>query len=101
MIRDVAIPMADPRANRMVMVTSFNEWYEDTQIEATKGDSGVTNKDDSPSGQHFTEAGSYADYGELYLDILREETLAPNESPATEIESMSKILSFNTKGESR
>ncbi len=74
MIRDVAIPLVDDRADRIVMVTSFNEWYEDTQIEATKGDAGETNKDDSSSGRHYTESATYADYGDLYLNILGQET---------------------------
>ncbi len=74
MIRDVAIPLADDRANRIIMVTSFNEWYEDTQVEATSGTAGSTTKDDSASGKHYTQDNRYFDYGYLYLDILREET---------------------------
>jgi len=73
MIRKVARPLADPRAKRMILITSFNEWYEDTQIEPTRGDAGETAKDDSPSGTHYTEGDTYRDYGSLYLDILREE----------------------------
>ncbi len=74
MIRDVAIPLADPKAKRMIMVTSFNEWYEDTQIEATKGKVTTSvSRDDSASGKHFTEDNRYYDYGSLYLDILRTE----------------------------
>lgn len=74
MIRDVAIPLADPKAKSMIMVTSFNEWYEDTQIEATGGKaSDPVSKDDSDSGNYFTEDNLYYDYGSLYLDILRSE----------------------------
>lgn len=72
MIRDVAIPLADPRADRIVMITSFNEWYEDTQIEATAGGGATTAVDDSETGSFYTEGDRYADYGTLYLDILRE-----------------------------
>ena len=74
MLRDIAVPLADPKANRTVMVTSFNEWYEDTQIEATEGKQPTitTTKDDSNSGTFFTEGERYTDYGPLYLDILRE-----------------------------
>ena len=57
------------------MVTSFNEWYEDTQIEATLGTAQPTTRDDSASGVFYTAGDSYADYGYLYLDILREELL--------------------------
>jgi hypothetical protein len=73
MIRRIALPLSDPRAERMVLVTSFNEWYEDTQIEATGGTAGSTAKDDSDSGSFYTEGETYEDYGTLYLDILREE----------------------------
>jgi predicted amidohydrolase len=73
MIRQIAVPLADERAKRIVMVTSFNEWYEDTQIEATAGNQRETAKDDSAeSGEHYTQGETYRDYGSLYLDILRE-----------------------------
>jgi hypothetical protein len=73
MLRQVAFPLADARAGRIVMITSFNEWYEDTQIEATAGGGAPTAKDDSESGLHYTGGDRYVDYGTLYLDILREE----------------------------
>lgn len=57
-----------------MMVTSFNEWYEDTQIEPTAGRGPTTRKDDSPSADFFTHGDAYPDYGTLYLEILREET---------------------------
>ena len=80
MIRQIAVPLADARAQRMIMVTSFNEWYEDTQIEATAGKSGTTSRDDSDSQRHYTQGQNYSDYGTLYLDILREE-LKPAKTP--------------------
>jgi hypothetical protein len=74
MIKDVAMPLADPKAKKMIMVTSFNEWYEDTQIEPTSGKAkSPVSKDDSESGNYFTEDNLYHDYGSLYLDILRSE----------------------------
>ncbi len=73
MIRQSAIPFLDQRAQNMVMVTSFNEWYEDTQIEATPGKHRPTTKDDSKDGKHYTQGDRYVDYGNLYLDILKEE----------------------------
>jgi hypothetical protein len=73
MIRDVALPNLDPRCGRVLMVTSFNEWYEDTQIEATSGTAPASAKDDSDTGTHYTGGDRYEDYGSLYLDILREE----------------------------
>ncbi len=55
------------------MVTSFNEWYEDSQIEATAGAAQPSLTDDSKSGEYYTGGQTYVDYGYLYLDILREE----------------------------
>lgn len=72
MIADVALPNLDPKCGRILMVTSFNEWYEDTQIEATAGTQPPTTKDDSDSGAALTGGQQYVDYGALYLDILRE-----------------------------
>ena len=56
------------------MITSFNEWHEDTQIEPTAGSTVTTNRDDSPSTTDDTQGDYYADYGYLFLDILSEET---------------------------
>ena len=55
-----------------MMITSFNEWYEDTQIEATSGTAHASDTDDSETGAYFTGNERYVDYGPLYLDILRE-----------------------------
>ena len=74
MLRDVVVPKVDPLAENILMVTSFNEWHEDTQIEPTIGTVGTTNVDDSASGSDYTQGDYYTDYGYLYLDILREET---------------------------
>ena len=75
MIRRAALPNLDERCGRLLMVTSFNEWYEDSQIEATAGNAGSTAVDNSDSKSHFTGGDRYTDYGPLYLDILREEAL--------------------------
>ena len=57
----------------MIMVTSWNEWYEDTQIEPTAV-APPTNVDDSATGHNFTRDLYYNGYGTLYLDILRDKT---------------------------
>jgi hypothetical protein len=72
MIRDVALPNLDARSGSLMMVTSFNEWFEDSQIEATAGTAESSSRDDSPTGTRYTGGRRYADYGPLYLDILRE-----------------------------
>ncbi len=73
MIRQAALPNIDPSCDNIIMVTSFNEWYEDSQIEATAGTSPASSTDDSSSGTYYTGGQRYADYGYLYLDILKEE----------------------------
>ena len=74
MLRDVVVPKVDPLAEKMLMVVTFNEWHEDTQIEPTMGTAGRTNVDDSDTGDNYTEGDYYTDYGHLYLEILHNET---------------------------
>ncbi len=73
MIRRAALPHLDPRADNIMMITSFNEWYEDSQIEATEGTAPPSTADDSETGASYAGGQRYVDYGDLYLDILREE----------------------------
>jgi len=74
MIQEVALPHLDSGCGRVMMVTSFNEWYEDSQIEATSGTAPVSHTDDSETGTYYTGGQRYVDYGYLYLDILRQAT---------------------------
>mmetsp|Transcript_3442 Transcript_3442/g.6280 ORF Transcript_3442/g.6280 Transcript_3442/m.6280 type:complete len:471 (+) Transcript_3442:121-1533(+) len=59
--------LVDANARNLLMVNSFNEFHEDTQIEPCIG---------SPSNlpETLTHGLEYEGYGELYLQILRKET---------------------------
>ena len=65
--------LVDPAMNNLLMVTSFNEWHEDTQIEPCVGKA-------SSLPDTLTHGLEYEGYGELYLDILRETTSIEGES---------------------
>ena len=67
-----ALPFLDPSAGGILMVNSFNEWYEDTQIEPTAP--GVTTDQDDSGRQIYTQGVRYEAYGYKYLDILAQMT---------------------------
>lgn len=60
--------LVDPLVDNLLVVNSFNEWHEDTQIEPTMGE-----RTNLPLNR--TEGVYYEGYGELYLNLLREGTL--------------------------
>jgi len=62
-------------SNRLMMVNSWNEWHEDTQIEPTIS-IGQTNQPMNMTcyGNLCSKALTYDAYATLYLDILKEET---------------------------
>jgi len=57
----------------MMLVTSWNEWSEDTAIEPAV-QAPATASDRSSSATAYTQGFSYRGYGTRYLDILREQT---------------------------
>jgi glycoprotein endo-alpha-1,2-mannosidase len=66
------LPLIDPRLP-MMLVTSWNEWSEDTAIEPVAS-APATAADESRSGAIYTQGYRYEGYGSRYLDILREKT---------------------------
>jgi glycoprotein endo-alpha-1,2-mannosidase len=58
----------DESTSNLLLVNSFNEWHEDTQIEPTVVSASTT------LPLNLTQGVEYEGYGELYLNILREMT---------------------------
>ena len=81
-----ALEIVDLNVHNMIVVNSFNNWHEDTQIEPLE-DGLTTNKDKSPNQDYFTQGLKYRAYGTRYLDILQDETKLtlshPSKSPAS------------------
>jgi len=67
-----ALPLVDPRLP-MMLVTSWNEWSEDTAIEPTRP-APATASDGSATGDVYTQGFRYEGYGTRYLEVLREKT---------------------------
>ena len=68
LFRCVAIPEVSPTLP-MVMVTSWDDWNEDTGIEPIGGT--PTDVDDSPSGKAYTQGYTYGGEGRTALKVLR------------------------------
>ncbi len=66
-----AVTLVDRETDYLFVVTSWNEWHEDTQIEPVAV-AAATSEDDSESGEAYTAGLEYEGYGMLYLDILKE-----------------------------
>ena len=73
---EMALDLTEESTGKMLMITSWNEWHEDTQIEPVVGRGQQT---DNPwnltcYGETCDKALTYYAYGMLYLDILRNVT---------------------------
>ena len=66
--RCVAAPELDPKLP-MVMVTSWDDWNEDTGVEPIRGL--PTRRDDSPSGDAYTQGYEYGHEGRSAVGVLR------------------------------
>ena len=60
--------LVDPNVSNIMMVNSWNEWHEDTQIEPVIGVS------PSNEPEELTFGVDYVAYGDTYLNILRDAT---------------------------
>ena len=70
---EMALGLTEDSTGNMLMITSWNEWHEDTQIEPVVN---IGQSSDNPwnltcYGDPCAKALTYQAYGELYLDILR------------------------------
>jgi uncharacterized membrane protein YgcG len=84
--------LTDSNIGNMILVTSWNEWHEDTQIEPVSN-APPTSIDDSQSGSDYTDGLEYEGYSTRYLDILSEETY-----PATDTGSCGSVKSVGSGG---
>jgi hypothetical protein len=69
MIERLAKPMVDARLP-MILVTSWNEWNEDTAIEPLRRS--MTTADDASGRRFFTQGYAYDAFGTRYLEVVRD-----------------------------
>jgi glycoprotein endo-alpha-1,2-mannosidase len=70
LFRKVAVPTVDARVP-IIFVTAWNEWNEDSGVQPVPGV--ATNKDDSPTGNEYTQGYTYGDEGDSALKVLRKD----------------------------
>lgn len=89
LLNEVVVPRVDPKADNILMVNSFNEWFEDTQIEMSVVGP-ATSTDDSGTNL-YSEGYTYEGYGGLYLDLLNAATVP---EPSTVVLGSLALLGF-------
>ena len=67
-LRQIAWPVLEPSLP-MVLVTSWNEWNEDTAVQPVGGV--PTDRDDSPTGTEYTQGYTYGGEGSADLRVIR------------------------------
>ncbi len=70
----LGLEFADPEL-KMILITSWNEWNEDTAIEPLKK-APPTIHDQSESGTLLTEGYAYTGFGLTFLEIIRDKVVA-------------------------
>src|SRR5271166_5528288 len=80
-LNSLALPYANNTRFKMIHITSFNEWHEDTEIEPSVV-TVPTTTDTSPTGMQYTQGLVYQGFGTTYLDILRNEISAAQSGAA-------------------
>ncbi len=80
---DLALPYANNTRYKMIHITTFNEWHEDTELEPSVI-TNPTTTDTSPSGTQFTQGLVYQGYGTTYLDIIRTGISAAQNASSTD-----------------
>ena len=73
-LKETVLPFMDVRL-KLAMITSFNEWNEDTAIEPLTGVES-SKSDTSPSKTFFTGGYPYEGFGARYLEIIRDTFVA-------------------------
>jgi glycoprotein endo-alpha-1,2-mannosidase len=68
-IERVGKPLVDPRL-RAILITSWNEWNEDTAIEPLSRSAPTI--EDASGRRFFTQGYSYEGFGTIYLDVVRD-----------------------------
>lgn len=90
--------LVDSNTNNLIMVNSFNEWHEDTQIEpCVKASSSATSTTNEPFD--LTNGLDYDAYGNLYLQILKQETksyIVSQRTPALTSSYLNTVVSSAT-----